>query len=668
MGEFLGLDPQDPNIGLFRASDGSTMRVPLSEAPSFADAARTAPAFVQQQPAARPPRVVSLGDDPFRISGSTAPPVTNVTPQAPSGDTSWLGDVRRLDGGPGASVVEDARFAGVPQFNAPEVTIQMEEPTMEAPPPGARGIDPSMNPFQQATLDYGRAEAQREQRQGPRPYQAPAAQQSAPQRSVTDLTGGAMAPRPQGSGGGVRRPAVTAPPTEGQINEAFVDALGQAPQGAFQAAFPQDYRGESLPQRENRMLDQARQLAQRQAHDAAVAAAQRQDAIAAAEEQRARIAAEREAALGQARQRYDDANRRVSETRVEPAKWFSDRGFGGQAAAAISVALGSFGQALGGGPNIAAQTIQEAVRSDIEAQRMNIANAREGAESLRGVYQMFREQYDDAEAAASATEAAMYAQIDQQVAQKAAELGSAEAAQQAEQLRLELDRARQAALADADRQQALRTLELRRALADTQRAEARAMRDQRRAMGVGGAPAPSAPNEQTMTAFNRAVDGGANPADAARIYRIPVELIPPSGRFPEATTGEQAGTIAALSTMLGGLEGLLPADPEADIAGIGMTGALPDIAVSESGRAIRQQVTAVTEMIGRLHSGGAISDDEFARFRMILGSDTDEGLRRGIGIIRSELGARGNRRIDGTTRSQDVEQTTARVGARPVSQ
>jgi len=90
---------------------------------------------------------------------------------------------------------------------------------------------------------------------------------------------------------------------------------------------------------------------------------------------------------------------------------------------------------------------------------------------------------------------------------------------------------------------------------------------------------------------------------------------------------------------------------------------LPDAVISEEGRALRQQLDAVVESVGRLHSGGAISDTEFVLFSRILGAapgQSDDALRRGIATIRAEINARMNRAPQG--RGTD-ERTRAAVGA-----
>jgi hypothetical protein len=88
-----------------------------------------------------------------------------------------------------------------------------------------------------------------------------------------------------------------------------------------------------------------------------------------------------------------------------------------------------------------------------------------------------------------------------------------------------------------------------------------------------------------------------------------------------------------------------------DVPGVGpFDGLLPNFLTSERGRSLRQQLTNLVDLMGRLRSGAAISAAEEERFARIIGSSgTDEELRRGIGIIRSELASRLGRgaRVEG---------------------
>jgi hypothetical protein len=163
-----------------------------------------------------------------------------------------------------------------------------------------------------------------------------------------------------------------------------------------------------------------------------------------------------------------------------------------------------------------------------------------------------------------------------------------------------------------------------------------------------------------MTDFNRLVDSGEDPYAVASQMRI---APPRGGRFAEVTTGDQMGTVAAVSASLDALESMIPARGE-DIPGVGRwAGYLPDIMVSEEGAALRQQLAATTELIGRLHSGGAISDPEFELFNRILGSasgQSDDRLRQGIEQIRRELNARRSRTIQGSTQSAYADDAARR--------
>jgi hypothetical protein len=421
--------------------------------------------------------------------------------------------------------------------------------------------------------------------------------------------------------------------------------------------------------RQEGLIDEAGALAVQRAQAAGQAADMQREAVDEAEARRVELENDRRAAMGAARDRYRRAVERVSAMQVDPARMF--RQPGDVVGAAIGIALGAAASAVSGDQSHqenALALIQQHIDRDIEAQRANIANAQAGLAGEESILAMTSQEFESREAAEQAARSAMLEGVAARIARMEADLGVGEARTQAEQMRFDVQQQAAAAAAAAQVAEEDRMMERALQLAQLRRRNAQAAREERRAMGGGGG-AGHVLTPQQMDAWNRQVDSGADPMALAQAYRIDPRTIPASGRFSEATSGEQAGTVATLSTQLDRLEGMLPGEGE-DIPGVGrIAGHLPDIAVSTEGEALRQQLETTIEIMGRLHSGGAISDDEFVRFRRILGAapgQSDDALRRGIASIRAEIGARRDRRTEGRTRDERVDRGLSSVGAQRV--
>lgn len=100
---------------------------------------------------------------------------------------------------------------------------------------------------------------------------------------------------------------------------------------------------------------------------------------------------------------FQEASQRVAEQRVDPQQFFG--GFGGRAGAAIAVALGTIGSALGGGPNAALGIINQAIDRNIRSQEFNIQNERAGVAAQGQALNMMRQAFSDEAAANQATRA-----------------------------------------------------------------------------------------------------------------------------------------------------------------------------------------------------------------------------------------------------------------------
>lgn len=115
----------------------------------------------------------------------------------------------------------------------------------------------------------------------------------------------------------------------------------------------------------------------------------------------------RQSAMRQADINYNQAINSFQDRAVDPSKWYHDRGTGGTILAAIAMGLGAFAQTLTGGKNTAFDIIQGAISDDIESQKVNIANSREGAVLKGNLLSEMRAQFGDERSAELATEAAL---------------------------------------------------------------------------------------------------------------------------------------------------------------------------------------------------------------------------------------------------------------------
>lgn len=487
-----------------------------------------------------------------------------------------------------------------------------------------------------------------------------------------------------------RAAARPAAPTEEERNAAFVDALTRAPRGALAP----EVREESPLEAQIRLAREAANLAGRRAEIEGAAYAEQFDAITGAEAARAENERLRQAAAAEGMERYRRAAEAAASVRMDPEGFFHERGIFGTIMAAVSVGLGSLGSQVMGGPNTALQIINDAIGRDIDAQRANIEQGWRGAESQRTLLDMMDDEFSNRDAAIAATRAALLEAAAARVGEQMTGVNTAEARVNGEAMVAELTSAAAAAAAEAQRAEAEAALQRRLLEARARRAEAQAMREERRARG-GGVRRVRLPSVADMNRFNMLADSTGVPAgelaviegfapglagverfsreDGEGAARFPTveqqtqfnalaastgrnagDIAAEAGftgfeglpRFASPTTSDQSALVSALDAQLSELERLVGAEGE-DIPGVGATGALPMRMLSEAGQDVRQQLTAVTEMVGRLHSGGAISDDEFTRFGTILeGAGTDRALRRGISIIRSELRARMTRAVE----------------------
>ncbi len=376
------------------------------------------------------------------------------------------------------------------------------------------------------------------------------------------------------------------------------------------------------------LVDRQTAIAQREAQLASDDARRQQQVLAASEDERRAIEQERRTAVQAAEDRYRRAADRVAQARLDPGDWFRDQGAFGMIGSVIAVALGAVGSAIAGTEgNAALDTINAAIDRDLEAQRSEMDAASSAADLEGNMLAQVGQDFDDREAARQAARASMLDQAALELQAHTADLASDEAVVNAEALREQL-----ASAAATEREEALdRQSERDLRAAQTRRYAAQAARDERRASGGGGVTRRY--TTPMYEAFERALAGGASREEAARQTGFALEDAP---RHSSMTT-EQRGTLDALSTALDTLEEEVPSE---DIPGVGFYDSLlPGL----EGRRYRQQIDNAIDLVARLRSGAAISNEEADRFEAILGAgtfQTEEQFRDGLRILRRDLSAR----------------------------
>lgn len=413
----------------------------------------------------------------------------------------------------------------------------------------------------------------------------------------------------------------------------------QLPQAAPDAMFSRLAQGSVGPRREADLID--RQML----HDQQVAQAGREDALRQMsaeremEAQRQRDEADRRQAMAGAQRAYQLAIDRVANARLDPSRWFRDQGAGGTIGAAIAIALGGFGQALGGTDrNLALEEINHAIDRDMEAQQSEIDAGRAAADLAGNALSITRQEYGDRDAAREAARAAMLRQVALQTQAHAADLADDES-------RLHADELHQQLLGQADeaeRAAVTQELQWREQAARIARTEAEAAiarrREMRMASGGGGPRLPAPVTEAQRHAYDAALAQGISPEIAA------AESFPAgsySAAHPPAhagVSGEERASIEDLSVALDQVEREMPADRASDIPGFGMTGLFPQMLLTQQGRDLRASVANLRDAFARDRTGANLPPSELAAFNVILGaSDTssDEDLRHGLALMRS---------------------------------
>lgn len=565
-------------------------------------------------PLLRIPQMPSRFSDPnesARDFGTTAPP---------AGLAAWAID------GAGDPRVPDT----VP--SAPPPVSYANEPQLSH---GSQGVDPSVLPRPMpAPRLFGTLP--------PHPVAPAAMPESAPPRAPRLL----------------RRPAQATGTAAPEVDSAgrplapdFIDAMTASPAPMY--VEPQ----ETAYDRERRAIESARSLEVQRGEMLARQAAERIDAEEAARRRADQLEVDRREAEGRAREAMQRSVDRLAEMRVEPSRYWRDAGAFGIIGNALAVGLGSIGEALGGGPERTVSTINASIDRDIRAQEQDIATAGADVENRRGILAEVQREYQSREAAMEATRAIMLREAAAQAEMQAAQQGTAEVNANAARARDQLFTQAEQAQAAAERAEVTDALELREQRARIRGLEARALREERRAMG-GGTARPTRATVAELETYDNLLSRDEAPDVASRMAGLPPGFTPSAN--PSADQTRQ--TLDFLDADLRVIESMMDrAGPSGDVPGVGtFDQMIPAWATSGDALTMRNALTRLSEGYGRLHSQGAISDQEIELFNNIInGSGTEEELRIGLAAVRREVDARMRRGARAGSGGDIIDQAAA---------
>lgn len=466
------------------------------------------------------------------------------------------------------------------------------------------------------------------------------------------------------------RPRLLGRPAAPQASTApEVNSLGQtlAPDfidGMTQSRAPMWVEPRETPyDRERRALEAARGIEQQRAEMMAGQAMDRADAEDAYLRRQNALEVQRREDEGRARQSMQRAADRLAATQMEPGRYWRNAGAFGVIGNALAVGLGALGESMGGGPNTALQTINEAIDRDLSAQERDITTATQDVENRRGLLREVQNEFVSRQGALEASRAILLRQAAAQAEAQAAQLGSQEIAANAARARDQLLTQAERAQAAAQAAEIEAALSMREQVARIRGLEARALRDERRAMG-GGAGAPQIERVTTpqMQAFDAMVASGIDRTEAAARAGLPAGLVPQGNPI----TTEQRAPLDALDAALRQVEALVPA--EGDIAGAGVwDGNVPNFMQSDAGLQLRVALEDMIDLYGRVRSGAAITEAEREAFRRnLIGGGTERELRVGLAQLRREISARLGRGGARESGGQAADRALASVGARQV--
>lgn len=306
---------------------------------------------------------LGMGPDPFGL-GASAPVPSTPSPMASAAPAAPLPMP-----GPG-------RTATIPMAGGPGTDDPFGLKAMTSAPapqgPGTAnpfGMQPGSAPPPQAPTPIGPPPPPAGTAAPTRPTEKPAAPVNRP-----TPTAGSVAPRPAAPSG---------PSDDPRVNAAYARYMKQYAGVLAAGDKVMEAQGRALEQeriRDQRLADNSREFVdaiERMDVQAQVDLNDYQQA-AQAQQERIRLAADQAAAA-----------------KVDPEKFWKDKGTGGQILGAVAIALGSLGAAMAKTPNFALQIIDNAIARDIAAQEKNLDQNWKKVDSERGILGDLRQIYGD---------------------------------------------------------------------------------------------------------------------------------------------------------------------------------------------------------------------------------------------------------------------------------
>lgn len=130
--------------------------------------------------------------------------------------------------------------------------------------------------------------------------------------------------------------------------------------------------------------------------------------------------AEREEEMAQRQADFDQSVQALSQTSIDPNRFWSTRSTGQKVAAMVSLALGGFLQGARGGSNPGMDIINTAIDRDVRAQEAQFQAARDTASARQTAFAMAAQKYQNLDAARAMARAAAIDAVQAQLAQNAA--------------------------------------------------------------------------------------------------------------------------------------------------------------------------------------------------------------------------------------------------------
>lgn len=124
---------------------------------------------------------------------------------------------------------------------------------------------------------------------------------------------------------------------------------------------------------------------------------------------------------------FDNAVNSFANAKMDPDKFWNDRGTAGRIMGAIAMAMGAAGSSLTGGPNYAMQIIDNAIQRDLMAQKANIDKKGQMIQVAGSRMAMTKQFFKDQETTELAYQAASYQRVQQDLARMKAAYGSTSA-------------------------------------------------------------------------------------------------------------------------------------------------------------------------------------------------------------------------------------------------